>query len=83
MQLRKITIRTKKRNARERCERHLERDSIDHEQSILPQRKSPESYLEIAKLAQAYEQIKIYREWTFGRYSKPREPQRDDMRNDF
>ncbi|EAK0979881.1 chromosome segregation protein SMC [Campylobacter lari] len=72
----------KRRNA-ERCERHLERDSIDHEQSILSQRKSPESYPEIAKLAQAYEQIKIYREWTFGRYSKPREPQRADMRNDF
>lgn len=63
--------------------RHLERDSIDPEQSILSQRKDPDLYPEISKLSNAYEQIKIYREWTFGRYSKPREPQRADMRNDF
>ncbi|WP_273213762.1 AAA family ATPase [Helicobacter rodentium] len=64
-------------------ERHLERDSIDPEQSILSQRKDPDLYPEIAKFSNAYEQIKIYREWTFGRYSKPREPQKADMRNDF
>lgn len=64
-------------------ERHLERDSIDPEQSILSQRKDPDLYPEISRLSNAYEQIKIYREWTFGRYSKPREPQKADMRNDF
>lgn len=64
-------------------ERHLERDSIDPEQSILSQRKDPDLYPEIAKLSRAYEQIRVYREWTFGRYSRPREPQRADMRNDF
>lgn len=64
-------------------ERHLERDSIDSEQSILSQRKDPDLYPEITKLSKAYDQIRMYREWTFGRYSKPREPQRADMRNDF
>lgn len=30
-----------------------------------------------------YNGIRIYREWTFGRYSQPRQPQRADARNDI
>ncbi len=66
-----------------RRKRSLQRDSIDNEESILSQRQDPDLYPEITQLLRAYKQIRIYREWTFGRYSKPREPQRADLRNDI
>lgn len=66
-----------------REERTLEMHSIDPQQSILSQRKDPDLYPEIAKFSEAYGQIRIYREWTFGRYSPPRQPQKTDLRNDF
>ena len=57
--------------------------SVNSEESILSQRRDPDLYPEITQLSEAYKQIRIYRDWTFGRYSKPREPQRADLRNDF
>lgn len=62
--------------------RTLQREDIDPEQSILSQRKDPEQYPEISHLAKEYQKIRIYREWTFGRYAMPRQPQRADARND-
>ncbi|MCX6680104.1 MAG: AAA family ATPase [Methanothrix sp.] len=62
--------------------RKLKPDSIDSAQSILAQRRDPETYPEISHLANAYDQIKIYREWYFGRNAVFREPQKADMRND-
>lgn len=50
--------------------------------SVLAQLRDPERYPEITHLAQAYEQIRIYREWTFGRNTVFREPQKADMRSD-
>ena len=55
---------------------------INTELSILAQRRDPERYPEIAYLANVYEQIRIYREWAFGRNTVLREPQRADMRSD-
>lgn len=57
--------------------------SVNSEESILSQRKDPDLYPEITQLSEAYKQIRIYRDWTFGRYSKVREPQKTDLRNDF
>ena len=62
--------------------RKLKPDSIDSDQSILAQRRDPETYPEISYLANAYDKIKIYREWYFGRNAVFREPQKADMRND-
>lgn len=62
--------------------RHLSRDTIEADRSILAQRRDPETYPELAWLASAYEGIRIYREWTFGRGAVFREPQKADMRND-
>jgi predicted ATPase len=59
------------------------RESIDVEQSILSQRKDPVHYPEITYLGRQYEQVRIYREWSFGRNSLPRRAQRADERNDF
>ncbi len=63
-------------------ERKLKRDSISAELSILAQRRDPDQYPEITYLADLYEQFSFYREWTFGRNTVFRNPQRADLRND-
>jgi predicted ATPase len=63
--------------------RTIERIDIDPEQSILSQRKDPDQYPEITKLAKQYQNIRIYREWSFGRYSAPRLSQKTGLRSDF
>lgn len=51
-------------------------------QSILAQRNAPESYPEISHLNGAYGGIRLYREWSIGRNSVFREPQKADLRTD-
>jgi predicted ATPase len=63
-------------------ERRLARESVNTELSILAQRRDPEQYPEIAHLTGAYETVRIYREWAFGRNTVFREPQKTDMRSD-
>ena len=63
--------------------RKLAKDTIEPDRSILVQRRDPESYPELAWLAENYEKIRIYREWAFGRSAVFREPQQTDMRNDL
>jgi len=55
---------------------------MNRELSILAQLREPQLYPEITYLATTYEKWPIYREWTFGRNTVFREPQRADMRND-
>lgn len=62
--------------------RELRREDIDPEKSIIAQRKDPDQYPEITYLGEQYERIRIYREWSFGRYSAPRLPQEPNRRND-
>ena len=50
-------------------------------QSILSQLRDPVHFPEITWLADAYERIRIYREWSFGRNTVFRTPQPADMRN--
>lgn len=50
--------------------------------SILSKRTDPDFYPELALLGEKYGRVKIYREWSFGRQSVFREPQKADMRND-
>jgi predicted ATPase len=64
-------------------ERRLQREDINPEESILSQRRDPDQYPEITHLAREYERIRIYREWSFGRYTPSRQPQKADQRNDF
>lgn len=63
--------------------RQLARETIDPTLSILSQRRDPEQYPEISYLADAYGSMRIYREWSFGRNTVFREPQKADMRNDI
>ena len=63
--------------------RGLGKETIEPDRSILAQLRDSEMYPELAWLAQNYEKIRIYREWTFGRNAVFREPQKADMRNDM
>jgi predicted ATPase len=46
--------------------RALRREDIDPSQSILAQRRDPESYPELSRISDALRKIKIYRSWSFG-----------------
>lgn len=63
--------------------RELRREEMHPEQSILSQRKDPDQYPEITYLGEILQNIRIYREWSFGRYTAPRLPQKADLPNDF
>lgn len=62
--------------------RILKREQVELNSSILYQRRDPDNYPEITTLAENYERFRLYREWSFGRSTVFREPQRSDMRND-
>ena len=64
-------------------ERHLKREDVDPQQSILSQRKDPDQYPELTWLGEQFGRIKIYREWTFGKKARLRSPQPADAPNDF
>lgn len=46
--------------------RQLERADIDRTQSVLSQRRDPESYPEVATVGDRLKEILIYRSWSFG-----------------
>lgn len=62
--------------------RALRREDIDLERSILSQRRDPDQYPEVTYLGQTLSRIRLYREWSFGRYTPPRLPQKADLPND-
>lgn len=63
--------------------RSLQQEDVDLEKSILSQRRDPEQYPEITYLGQVLGKIRLYREWSFGRYTIPRLPQKADLPNDM
>lgn len=63
-------------------QRNLKREDIKPDQSILSQRRDPDSYPELTYLASHFEQISLYREWNLGRRTPPRLPQKPDLRQD-
>lgn len=63
-------------------ERNLRPETVRPDLSILAQLRDPESYPEITYLASIYERVRLYREWSFGRNTVFREPQKADLRND-
>lgn len=60
----------------------LRREDISPYDSILSQRRLPEQYPDLARLADHYASTRIYREWQFGRTSLFRRPQQADMPGD-
>ncbi|PXF31434.1 chromosome segregation protein SMC [Pokkaliibacter plantistimulans] len=63
--------------------RQLKHEEIDVSASILSQRKDPDQYPELTYLGSVFDKIRLYREWSFGRYTPPRMPQKADMPNDY
>lgn len=66
----------------EAAPRALERADIDPSQSILSQRRDPETYPELSGLADLLKQILIYRSWQFGPDAAVRMSCRADVRTD-
>ncbi len=64
-------------------ERYLPREKIDPEKSVLSQVRDPERYPMLAYLTEMYGSIRLYREWTFGRYTPPRQPQKADLPSEY
>lgn len=60
-------------------ERQLPREKIDPERSVLSQVKDPYHYPVMTALTTLYGGFSIYRDWTFGRYTPPRQPQKTDL----
>ncbi|NIJ59316.1 putative ATPase [Pseudochelatococcus lubricantis] len=63
-------------------QRRLRHEDIDPTASILSQRKDPDQYPELTYLGNTFARIRLYREWSFGRYTTPRLPQKADLPND-
>jgi predicted ATPase len=61
--------------------RELHREDVNPQQSILSQRKDPDQYPEITWLGEQFASIRIYRNWSFGRFTPPRIPQPPDLPN--
>jgi predicted ATPase len=61
--------------------RKLQHEDIDSTASILSQRKDPDQYPELTYLGNVFSTMRLYREWSFGRYTVPRLPQKVDLPN--
>ena len=59
--------------------RTLQSDELSLDQSVLSQRKDRDLYPELDWLGWKFQFIQMFREWTFGRYSALRQPQRADL----
>jgi predicted ATPase len=64
-------------------ERSLRKEIVKPEQSILSQLRDPERYPALAWLQQQYEQIRLYRNWSFGPAAALRREQSAHGRSDF
>jgi predicted ATPase len=60
-------------------ERHLERQSLVPDESVLSQRKDPDLYPELTWVGLQFGRIQSFREWSFGRYAALRQPQPADL----
>lgn len=64
------------------AKRTLRRETIELDRSILSQRRDPDTYPEVTCLADTLAKIQLYREWSFGRYTAARLPQKADLPNE-
>ena len=70
------------RDALARKRKELLRSEIDLGKSILAQRRDPYHYPELTWLGRTFPEIQTFREWSFGRRSVARKPQRTDLPGD-
>ena len=77
------TVKAKFPHVRPRLGYDFRPEEIKPDQSILSQRKDPDQYPELTYLGEVLSRIRIYREWSLGRDSPLRLPQKADLPNDF
>ena len=75
-------INVKQKGAGKYDERHLERESLNPEQSVFAQRKDPDIYPELTHVAEQFGRIQIFREWSFGRSAALRQAQSATLPSD-
>ena len=75
-----IRVRT---HGEETEERTLPLDERSLDQSVLAQRRDLNLYPELTWLARQFGSIQSFREWSFGRYSAIRQPQRADLQGQW
>jgi predicted ATPase len=63
-------------------QRKLRHEDIDPVASIFAQRKDPDQYPELTYLGSLFSKMRLYREWSFGRFTIPRLPQKADLPNE-
>ncbi|MDR1657029.1 MAG: AAA family ATPase [Deltaproteobacteria bacterium] len=63
--------------------RSLQCEDVALDKSLLAQRRDPDQFPEITYLGKKFEEISLFREWSFGRYAEPRLPQKTDLPNIF
>ena len=59
--------------------RHLQRENLRPDQSVLAQRKDPDLYPEVTWVGERLGNFHTFREWSFGRYVALRQPQPADL----
>ena len=64
-------------------EHRLQREDVAAGESILSQLKGPDQYGGITYLGRVYNRFRLYREWSFGRHTAPRQPQKADQPNEW
>ena len=62
--------------------RHLQRETLVPDESVLAQRQDPDLYPELTWVGKHFGAIQTFREWTFGRYTTLRQPQPADLPED-
>ena len=77
---RKVTL-TYRDESGKRSQRELDPTDIESGQSILSQLKDPAQYRELTFLGMRLAGMRFYREWSFGRNTAPRLPQKADLPN--
>ncbi|MDE0104072.1 MAG: AAA family ATPase [Bryobacterales bacterium] len=66
----------------ERHERAIERQTLPSDQSVLAQRKDLDQHPEVTEIRQTFSSILMFDEWTVGRHTPTRDPQRADLPED-
>lgn len=64
-------------------ERSLSREDISIDQSVLSQRRDPDVYPELTRVADQFGSMRFFREWNFGRSGVLRRPQPVDLPDEF
>ena len=63
--------------------RYLQREEVSLEQSILSQRRDPDTYPELTYLGDRFKEFRFYREWDLSKGGPIRSPQATDHIQDF